>query len=144
MFLSPACLPACLQDPRLKPATLTAPPFALRRMAPRSGPLHVSLTLHLHEAADEDRRTVAIRYTANLQQQPEPGMGPRDSWHQQHQHQQRHEFVTQVVEYYVGQQQAAVAEDCTEAAVAAAAVESAAEDPAQPESSRQLKKQRVS
>ena len=137
-----------LQDPGLKPASLTAPPFTLRRTARRAGPLRVSLTLHLHEAADEGRRTVAISYTADLQhqqhQQQQPGLGPRDTWCQQ-----RHEFVSQVVEFDVGQQQqqeAAVADDFTEAAVAAAAVAAAAaaEDPTQLEPPQQLKKQRVS
>ena len=41
--------PLILQDANLKPASLAAPPFVVRRTARREGPLTVRITLHLHE-----------------------------------------------------------------------------------------------
>ncbi|PSC69749.1 NAD-dependent deacetylase SRT1 [Micractinium conductrix] len=78
------------EDATVKPASLTAPPFSIRRTARRAGPLRVRITLHLHEAADEDRCTVQLSYTADLQ----VGLPARASLCTE-----RHEFVTQRVEY---------------------------------------------
>lgn len=80
------------QDPSLKPASLSAPPFSLRRTAQRSGPVRVTVTLHLHDAADPEHRTQRLSYTAELQ----AGLGSRESLRQQ-----RYEFPTQRVEYGV-------------------------------------------
>lgn len=80
------------EDPSLKPASLSAPPFSLRRTAQRSGPVRVTVTLHLHDAADPEHRTQRLSYTAELQ----AGLGSRESLRQQ-----RYEFPTQRVEYGV-------------------------------------------
>lgn len=100
------------EDPTLKPASLAAPPFTVRRTAQRPGPVGVRITLHLHPAADPDKRTVHLSYTAALQ----AGVAARASMQQE-----QHEFLTQRVEYDMGVTQQTVAG-------AAAAVAAAKED----------------
>jgi mono-ADP-ribosyltransferase sirtuin 6 len=79
-----------IQEATLKPASLQAPPFKVRRTAPRPSLIHARITLHLHEAADEGRRTVQLGYTAHLR----VGQPVREC-----RGEERHEFVTQVVHY---------------------------------------------
>lgn len=100
-----------MQDPSLKPASLPAPPFTLRRTARRAGHVRVTLTLHLHEAADPERRTQRLSYTVELQ----VGLGARESVQQQ-----RFEFLTQEVEYggRAGAHGAPAATDSQAAAIA--------------------------
>ncbi|KAL4427985.1 hypothetical protein ABPG75_002074 [Micractinium tetrahymenae] len=97
------------EDPLLKPASLSAPPFTVQRTARRPGAVGVKVTLHLHETADQERRTQQLSYTAELQ----AGLGTRDSLQQQ-----RFEFVTQRVEYggRTGRQQGAAAAADSQAA----------------------------
>lgn len=57
-------------DPQLQPATVCQPPFRVRCMVSRPGQCQVRIRLHLHEAADTDKRTVDVNYTMDLQQQP--------------------------------------------------------------------------
>ncbi len=101
-----------LQDPSLKPASLAAPPFCVRRTAWRPGPLEVRVTLHLHETADVQRRTQRLSYTAELQ----AGLGARDSLRQQ-----RYEFLTQRVEYSSGGVRGAPTAEGRQAAASGAA-----------------------
>ena len=111
---------AALQDPDLRPASLKAPPFSVRRTARREGPLRARITLHLHDAADEDKRTVDLTYTADLL----AGLPARAS-----RREERHEFVSQVARYDDGGEQEA------EAAAGAAAKASSPQ--------QQMKKQRL-
>lgn len=142
---APAPCPSHTQHPAIKPASLAALPFVVRRTAPHGGPLRVRVTLHLHETADPDKRTVAIDYTAELQ----PGLPAGASLRQQ-----RHEFVTQVHEYdAAGQQQQAAEQQAAagtggavehEAADAAAPAAPAGGAPASPERQQAEKRQRIS
>ncbi|KAL4445407.1 hypothetical protein ABPG77_011232 [Micractinium sp. CCAP 211/92] len=100
------------EDPSLKPASLAAPPFCVRRTAWRPGPLEVRVTLHLHETADVQRRTRRLSYTAELQ----AGLGARDSLRQQ-----RYEFLTQRVEYSSGGVRGAPTAEGRQAAASGAA-----------------------
>lgn len=108
------------EDPDLRPASLKAPPFSVRRTARREGPLRARITLHLHDAADEDKRTVDLTYTADLL----AGLPARAS-----RREERHEFVSQVARYDDGGEQEA------EAAAGAAAKASSPQ--------QQMKKQRL-
>lgn len=104
-----------MQDPSLKPASLTAPPFIVRRTARQPGSLGVRITLHLHEAADPDKRTVQLSYNADLR----AGVAARASLRQQ-----RYEFLTQRVKYCgAGGGDASRRADAGRVAAAAAAVD---------------------
>lgn len=50
----------------LRPATLRSHPFEVRRTVEAPGPLPVSITLHLVDAVDADKQTVAVKYTAQI------------------------------------------------------------------------------
>ena len=112
-----------VQDPQLQPALLTVQPFVVRRTARREGLVRVCVTLHLHQAADED--SVQLSYTAQLQAALAPSASRRE---------ELHEFVTQVVDYSA---LGTVGADVAELTVAPTAAGAAAE-PAQ-----QSKRQRV-
>lgn len=94
----------------------------------------------LPQAADPDKRTVALAYTAHL----EAGLGAKASLRQQ-----RHEFVTQEQAYDVGsgsEQAEAPSQQPAAAAAAQAGDGAAGGDLAQAEQAAelQLKKQRIS
>ena len=108
----PCSPPPCYQDPHLRPASLSSPPFVVRRTALQPGPVRVRLTLHLHEAADVDKRRVELHHTVDLQQRE--AAASRSSGPQQ----QRYEFVTQYVRY--DDDDAGGADDPVAAAVVAA------------------------
>lgn len=82
--------PCSAQEAHIKPASLQAPPFKVRRTAPRPGLIRARITLHLHEAADEGRRMVELGYTVHLRA-GQPVAECRGE--------ERHEFITQVVHY---------------------------------------------
>lgn len=103
--------------------------------------LHATPPSHPHpQAADPDKRTVALAYTAEL----EAGLAAKASLRQL-----RHEFVTQEQAYDVGGgagAPAAAADTVAAAASGTAASAAAAPDQAQAEEAaqQQLKKQRIS
>lgn len=76
----------------LAPASTCDPPFEVRRTTRRPGPCQVCITLHLHETADPDRRTVRINYRMDLQP-PARGRGGGE---------RLVAFETQVVQYGAG------------------------------------------